>query len=81
MDEILLVYSSKKICNMFRGTLTDQLSKQLTMSESVVVEVIELILEQCSTFLRKVEHQRGAILQMDRKAYTEVRNTIQLLEI
>jgi hypothetical protein len=40
MDEILLVYTSKKICNMFRGTLTDQISKQLTMSEIVAVEVI-----------------------------------------
>jgi hypothetical protein len=40
LDELHLAYTAKNIFNMFRATLIDIISKQLSMHDNVVSEIL-----------------------------------------
>jgi len=54
---------------MFRATLVERVGRNLNMHDQVASEVIDLICEKVGTYLKKLEHNRGLILQMDRGRY------------
>lgn len=77
IDEVFLVYTSKGISNMFRVTLIESISKKLLITDSVVHEIIELLLNNESYFMKRIENSKGIIVQIDLKKYKTCRENIK----
>lgn len=76
-----LAYTAKKISNMFRTTLIEIVSKQLNMQEHIVVEILEVVCQHTPSYMKKVNHHKGLILQIDRVTYNEARSTFSTLRL
>lgn len=76
-----LAYTAKKISNMFRTTLIEIVSKQLNMQEHIVVEILEVVCQHTPSYMKKVNHHKGLILQIDRVTYNEARSTFTTLRL
>lgn len=76
-DETYLVYTSRKIYNMFRVTLCEILAKKLLILDHIIGEILEWILAHSSGYLRKVAHPKGAILQLDTRNYRLFREKVR----
>lgn len=81
LDEVHLAYTAKKISNMFRTTLIEIVSKQLNMQEHIVVEILEVVCQHTPSYMKKVNHHKGLILQIDRVTYNEARSTFSTLRL
>lgn len=79
LDEVHLAYAAKKICNMFRATLIDIVTRQVPLQDHLLSEVVEIICEKVPSYLKKVTHSKGLILQMDKGCYSQARNIIKEL--
>jgi hypothetical protein len=79
LDEVHLAYAAKKICNMFRATLIDIVTRQVPLQDHLLSEVVEIICEKVPCYLKKVAHSKGLILQMDKGYYSQARNIIKEL--
>ena len=69
LDEVHLAYTAKKISNMFRATLVEKVGKNLNMHDQVASEIIDLICDKAGDYLRRVNHHKGLILQVERLKY------------
>ena len=76
-DEIYLVYTSRKINNMFRVTLCEILAKKLLILDHIISEILEWMLTHDSGYLRKMAHPKGAILQLDTRNYRIFREKVR----
>ncbi len=81
LDEVHLAYTAKKISNMFRTTLIEIVSKHLNMQEHIVVEILEVVCQHTPSYMKKVNHHKGLILQIDRVTYNEARSTFTTLRL
>lgn len=72
-----LVYTARKISNMFRATLTERIAKQLNMPDNLVIDILEAIVEKANNYAKKVNHSKGPILQIDRQLYSKAHEIIK----
>jgi len=73
LDELYLIYISKKLCNMFRATVLQSLSRILLIRDEVLSEILDIIVKDSSGFLRVKENRSGPILQMQTIIYKQCR--------
>ena len=69
LDELHLAYTAKKISNMFRATLVERVAKNLNMHDQIANDIVDLICEKTKEYLKKVNHHKGLILQVERGKY------------
>ena len=60
--------------------MIDKIAKQLNMQDHLVIEVVELICEKTKGYLKKVPHNKGLILQIDRSLYKDAREEMSRLD-
>ena len=51
LDELYLIYISKKVYNMFRATAINSLSRILLIHDEVIGEILDIIVKDSSGFL------------------------------
>jgi|LakMenEpi03Aug12_release.lakeMendotaPanAssembly.Ray.scaffolds.fasta_scaffold420683_1 hypothetical protein len=79
MDELYLIYISKKICNMFRVTALQSLSRVLLIDDAVIGEILDVICKDNSGFLKSKENHKGPILQMQTVCYKQCRENMEII--
>ena len=58
---------------MFRATLLGLVSHQMSLQDHLIAEIFELLCEQGQGYMKKIEHSKGLILQIDKQQYTSAR--------
>ncbi len=61
---------------MFRANLIGIISKQLNLHDHIIVEILETICIHAGDYLKEVKHNKGLILQMNGKFYSQARTTL-----
>jgi hypothetical protein len=73
LDELYLIYLSKKVYNQFRATAINSLSRLLLIHDEVIGEILDIIVKDNSDFLTIKENRSGPILQMQTALYKKCR--------
>jgi hypothetical protein len=76
LDEVHLAYTAKKISNMFRATLLERVTKQLNTHDHIVTPILELLCEKGGGYLKRVNHPKGLILQLEKGLYKAAREEL-----
>lgn len=66
---------------MFQATLINLIGKNLLMNQAIVADIIEIIIDKCGNYLKKVLHEKGVLIQMDRTNYDEARKYIISIDV
>ncbi len=70
LEQLVLLYVSKGVSNMFEVTVFEQISRRMpTTSSSEIRELIRDIKQQNSKFLVELSNPKGVILKMDKTKY------------
>lgn len=74
-EDLLLVYMSKNVSNMFKTTLLEMLESRLSFKNEIISESVDRIIRNESLgFLREKESsQRLKVVSMDRQKYRAAR--------
>lgn len=62
---------------MFKVTLTQHLTKKLLILDSTVSEIIDFITKGDFGYLRRIDHNKGTILQIEVKNYRSLRERMK----
>jgi hypothetical protein len=54
------------------------LGKKTFFNNDIIKEVVEKIIEVCPTFLKKIQHHSGTIMQIARANYSIAREAIKI---
>jgi hypothetical protein len=72
VEEIVGIYVSKGVSNMFMVTVIDLLQRRLpTYSTIHIKKAIEDMLKDLIPLVNKISHPKGAILRLDKSKYKE----------
>jgi hypothetical protein len=85
IEEIVAIYISKGVSNMFLVTVIELLQRRLpTYSNNQIKKAIDDMLKGSVPLVNEVSHPKGAILRLDKSKYKEAmdhytRQTVPLL--
>ena len=76
VDEIPRIFKIRDQGSMFKSTLLQDLDKHLSFKKDFMIKALDTVLEKYPSFLHKVEHRSGLILQIQKKHYGDIRREL-----